>query len=129
MRISDWISDVCSSDLDRPSERQGPHKPRSGGPADQLPWTRSGGNVYAIALDDDARRRGRARRGRTAGGAGRRTAGDHHQGGRQLQQPAADQGGDRKSVVQGKSVSVRVVLGGRRSSKKKNRNYSSLRTA
>src|SRR3546814_13807903 len=68
--ISDWSSDVCSSDLDR------------------------------LAGDRDHRRHGvspsRSRR------------------------HAAAQG-DRKSVVKGKSVSVRVVLGGRRSIQKKHR--------
>src|SRR3546814_17510779 len=34
---------------------------------------------------------------------------------------------DRKSVVEGKSVSVRVDLGGRRIIKKKNNNYTTIR--
>src|SRR3546814_1851112 len=35
MRISDWISDVCSSDLPRPRGRAGPIPPASGSPADR----------------------------------------------------------------------------------------------
>src|SRR3546814_19292913 len=78
MRISDWSSDVCSSDLDRrgawPLRRRDP------------------------AALHAAQRDGRPRRGRR----------------RRL--PADPQPGrDRKSVVWGKSVSVRVALGGRRS--------------
>src|SRR3546814_8622758 len=71
MRISDWSSDVCSSDLIRTAHRAIP--PRR---AQHL------------------LRQGRARHRRRA-----------HQ--------------DRKSVVKGKSVSVRVDLGGRRIIKKK----------
>src|SRR3546814_21155280 len=67
MRISDWSSDVCSSDL--PTRRDQPSRPA----------------------------RGRA--GRPA--------------------PTPRRAADRKSVVEGKSVSVRVDLGGRRIIKKK----------
>src|SRR3546814_15830512 len=69
MRISDWSSDVCSSDLGR------------------------GGVVRAgdMACSSASPRR------------------------RAVRAPSAD----RKSVVQGKSVSVRVELGGRRIIKKK----------
>src|SRR3546814_4311816 len=82
MRISDWRSDVCSSDLDpgtadRPAARPRPR-----------------GRPSAGAAQDQVRS---ARRGPEA---------------------------DRKSVVEGKSVSVRVDLGGRRIIKKKKRNAS-----
>src|SRR3546814_17374229 len=70
MRISDWSSDVCSSDLEhRPAER-----PADAGDAADHP---------SLFADD--------------GGGGP----------------------DRKSVVKGKSVSVRVDLGGRRVIKNK----------
>src|SRR3546814_19271833 len=77
MRISDWSSDVCSSDLQR--------------------GTRAflGSPMHIVVGEQlSALRRGRA----------------HDQVCVQR---------DRKSVVQGKSVSVRVDLGGRRSIKKK----------
>src|SRR3546814_13789098 len=88
MRISDWSSDVCSSDLG-----DGAVLDRVGDPAAQ-PRARAG--------------RYRARRFRRA--AERRAAA--HAGGRDRLQ-------DRKRVVSGKSVSVRVDLGGRRIIKKK----------
>src|SRR3546814_7410816 len=77
MRISDWSSDVCSSDLD------GDGVGRSGiQRGDTLHAEHLGlADPYRFAVDD----RGDA---------------------------------DRKSVVKGKSVSVRVVLGGRRIIKK-----------
>src|SRR3546814_6939692 len=84
MRISDWSSDVCSSDL-----RRVPVQVSSGeggeNDAQDLP----------LAL---ARRRARAAR-----------RGGHSLGPRRE---------DRTSVVKGKSVSVRVDLGGRRIIKK-----------
>src|SRR3546814_11433221 len=86
MRISDWSSDVCSSDLLAGEARYlCPSRP---------PGCRSPG----LAANAPAS----ARRG--AGEADPR------------RQP---QSGDRKSVGQGKSVSVRVDLGGRRIIKKK----------
>src|SRR3546814_18094751 len=105
MRISDWSSDVCSSDL--------------GGflllRRLRVVAGRRGGLVLA--------RRGRVTRARDA--LGERVAGE-----RVDQQDAAycyaewfDHGlsrDDRKSVGEGKSVSVRVDLGGRRSLTKKN---------
>src|SRR3546814_16070680 len=69
MRISDWSSDVCSSDLSNCGEEH-----------DDVLWA--------------------------AGGLSPARQADH--------------ASDRKSVVSGKSVSVRVDLGGRRIIKKKN---------
>src|SRR3546814_13492433 len=86
MRISDWSSDVCSSDL---AERIA------------LSWT----PVPLIV----AKRCRRVNDAHTAG-------------------PAPRHGPDRKSVVSGKSVSVRVDLGGRRIIKKKKRNTSTKKT-
>src|SRR3546814_19850387 len=95
MRISDWSSDVCSSDL---------HKVRSG--------CRWGCGT--------ASRRAASNIGSRSARADRRA--------RRAPSPRPD----RKSVVEGKSVSVRVDLGGRRIIKKKNKalhniNYRSSR--
>src|SRR3546814_16956932 len=97
MRISDWSSDVCSSDL--------------------LPARRS-------ARAYDAPPRGRARRQHDPRDARRRSARARLGGNLSLlalcklyQRPPARR--DRKSVVEGKRVSVRVDLGGGRIFKKK----------
>src|SRR3546814_6336335 len=82
MRISDWSSDVCSSDL---------------------PVTAADA---AIALGVD--------RVLSSGGAAERGASASHSC---TPTPAWMSPSDRKSVVSGKSVSVRVDLGGRRISK------------
>src|SRR3546814_17012144 len=87
MRISDWSSDVCSSDL----EQQG-----------------------AAGGRDQEQQQRPCRRG--GYGEGKHRIGQ--QGDPGDRQSAVPQ--DRKSVVQGKSVSVRVDLGGRRIIKKKN---------
>src|SRR3546814_16060006 len=91
MRISDWSSDVCSSDLLwRPSGAgRGRHRD-----AEDL---RGAGHRLACS------RRGTALPGRAAA----------------FRRSPAGRRGDRKSVVSGKSVSVRVDLGGRSSLKKK----------
>src|SRR3546814_18352695 len=91
MRISDWSSDLCSSDL-------------------RLA-------LHAV--------------GRTAARRKRRDRGSRQRGGHPFRIAAGsvcdrlDRAGhrhpDRKSVVQGKRVSVRVVLGGRRIIKKRNK--------
>src|SRR3546814_17397578 len=90
VRISDGSSDVCSSDLAR-AARPGARQGRH-----------VGGRPFEAAAQDPGARaqcRGAADRAqRRSRGAGRR---------------------DRKSVVSGKSVSVRVDLGGRRLIKKK----------
>src|SRR3546814_16018879 len=80
MRISDWSSDVCASDLAAQRRATGRGRAR--------PSSRSGRRAAAIAAPAAGSRPGRpgARRSPT----------------------------DRKSVVSGKSVSVRVDLGGRR---------------
>src|SRR3546814_21197439 len=84
MRISDWSSDVCSSDLC--GGRQSEYREKSRPPDCQ-------GRDFRSGLQGDARSR----------------AADHRR--RRVQ-------GDRKSVVQGKRVTVRVDLGGRRIIKK-----------
>src|SRR3546814_15077400 len=94
MRISDWSSDVCSSDLHGALLR-GPAAPdavRLSQGGRRLPGRVGGHGAGAV----DA---ARSARGDADGSA---------------QEP------DRKSVVEGTSVSVRVDLGGRRISKKKN---------
>src|SRR3546814_14271463 len=101
MRISDWSSDVCSSDLWRTSQLpQGRNSPV------KLPSLRSS-RAYAHLYGRPAINRigfGEARL-LAAAFAGRRS--EYHSV-------------DRKSVVSGKSVSVRVDLGGRRSIQKNN---------
>src|SRR3546814_18576921 len=100
MRISDWSSDVCSSDLavrpdlrlrdTRVEETPVAHRPDGIAFSRLVRLVQQGGQ----AVD---RRRGGQILGRV--------------------------GLDRKSVVQGKSVSVRVDLGGRRILKKKKQQY------
>src|SRR3546814_17791649 len=86
MRISDWSSDVCSSDL---SMRRGGRSRRPICPAARGSCSRTPTGSRSRSILPDA-------------------TGDR-------QSPARD----RKSVVEGKSVSVRVDLGGRRIIKKK----------
>src|SRR3546814_13227560 len=139
MRISDWSSDVCSSDL--PGSRQSFRYPRRDDrrSCHELERHRKTGEV---ARAEDKRSGIRARTGsrtRPAGSAGRNVtrvrwlfaqrAGDPHPSlssrnttlSRQLNFRVADNpnGEDRKSVRSGKSVSVRVKPGGRRIIKKK----------
>src|SRR3546814_18545647 len=98
MRISDWSSDVCSSDLGAlPHRRTAPG--RGGGPA------ASGQGAELQQHQRHLARRDRQRPARRA-----------HAGGRRARRRCA--AGDRKSVVDGKSVAGRVDLGGRRILKK-----------
>src|SRR3546814_13606103 len=103
MRISDWSSDVCSSDL-RASLRWRPDDRRDGGDRRRL----------AAGLLSEAG--GPARHAVDAAGAALRVA----------TAPAGRRGeartaGGRKGGVSGKRGSVRVDLGGRRILKKKKR--------
>src|SRR3546814_6345818 len=95
LRIVDWSSDVCSSELgprrDRPNP---PGLPLHGGAAHD-------GRGAGVAIHDPRPLRGSHARVHGLGSA----AAAHH--------------GERKSAVSGKSVSVRVALGGRRIIKKK----------
>src|SRR3546814_13979443 len=109
MRISDWSSDVCSSDL--VSARAG---------------NQTGNRVAVLRLQShDARRRPAA--GKSGAGARPSPRALFHRTlpGFEGERPAGaavhHQAIDRKSVVSGKSVSVRVDLGGRRLIKKKNK--------
>src|SRR3546814_18521060 len=86
MRISDWSSDVCSSDLDG---RETHYFLASAG-AGAAPSAGAAASAAGAAL--------------SAGAA--------------AASPSAGAAADRKSVVSGKSVSVRVDLGGRRIIKK-----------
>src|SRR3546814_20694475 len=99
MRISDWSSDVCSSDLgdradrcERRRRRRGP-RPRITSPAARRPAPPA---LHA------------ARVSRAAAPPARRR--------------------DRQSVVKGKSVSVRANLGGRRLITTKNQKYNDKTT-
>src|SRR3546814_18331197 len=100
MRISDWSSDVCSSDLpsgqgliDGADVRERPRRRRT------CVAGRSGSAIDADPLPGAGRAAGSGEGGMTQ----------------------ADLATDRKSVVEGKSVSVRVDLGGRRIIKKEKR--------
>src|SRR3546814_15804038 len=109
MRISDWSSDVCSSDLggarwrkSRSTLRQ-PISTRSRTRARTCPLRRKPGDSnegsYSCGRIRHPHKRGKLGPPEAAG-RNRRTA-------------------DRKSVVRGKRVSVRVDVGGRRNNKKK----------
>src|SRR3546814_13223920 len=98
MRISDWSSDVCSSDL------AVAHRIAMGCHGQMPPAPRRRG-LYERISDRACLARG---------------AGVAHLWRHQRDHDGADR--DRKSVVEGKSVSVRVDLGGRRIITKKNKN-------
>src|SRR3546814_16626220 len=95
MRISDWSSDVCSSDLRGFSPRGMKRTPT------RAPSIRQVEGYHALPLRPCDAFEAKAE------GATARRGGE-----------AAMIGADRKSVVEGKSVSVRVDLGGRRIIKK-----------
>src|SRR3546814_14354088 len=101
LRISDWSSDVCSSDL-RCSIVIPPIPPTKS-PATSAPRPRTPSAAAAALPSRSHSRSAPPLPPHPARVASRRT--------------------DRKSVVQGKSVSVRVALGGRRILKKKNNTY------
>src|SRR3546814_16780108 len=94
MRISDWSSDVCSSDLAPTISSTNWRRPR-----------RRAGRAISAASDASAR----TARSSTAWKSSTKSR-------REIFARAVD----RKSVVEGKSVLVRVDLGGRRIMKKKN---------
>src|SRR3546814_11773251 len=102
MRISDWSSDVCSSDLSARGEIPGQYdvtiEDRAHVVGHRL--------VHVIAFDQHAV------------DARDRTATAQSPAALQQFRQLAEHGRDRKSVVKGKRVSVRVGLGGRRSIKK-----------
>src|SRR3546814_18348839 len=109
MRISDWSSDVCSSDLR--IEADAVQDPLSSARAPQQEWL-------------GPLRSRRAAESHPGGRCSARTDGQPASGTRQpfpeiAQRYAPAEAKDRKSVVSGKSVSVRVDLGGRRIIKKK----------
>src|SRR3546814_13942386 len=107
MRISDWSSDVCSSDLQMSrKKRWGWDNGKSAG------WNRSASLVVnhdCCWLGHFPRCIGSSRQSYDDLGLGR-SRNWHRRDGKS----------DRKSVVSGKSVSVRVVLGGRGIIKKNN---------
>src|SRR3546814_17861256 len=106
MRISDWSSDVCSSDLQRIADAA----PRPGY-AESRPWMACGGESGMDAC----------------------RAGEHAPVGTPLlPQPApqtACPGRDRKSVERGKSEAVSVDLSGSRSIKKQKQITNYIPTA
>src|SRR3546814_17583678 len=101
MRISDWSSDVCSSDLQFTFGRRGEQDVGAGASP-----------CFGLCAQ-------RARQRQTTG----IVAGEQTRTGHRGKRHAGDQLRvvDRKSVVEGKSVSVRVDLGGRRLIKKTTR--------
>src|SRR3546814_13390000 len=118
MRISDWSSDVCSSDLERDD---------MGLP---LACKRGERSMKRLAIYCGSATPGDPRYIELAREVGRTLAergiGVVYGGGRlglmgAIADSALDAGGevDRKSVLEGKRVSVRVDLGGRRTIKKK----------
>src|SRR3546814_12502233 len=107
MRISDWSSDVCSSDLRRPAVDLAGGRIPARHHEGELAKPALGRQVLAFDVDDDARER-------------------HVQGvlPARITLAARQHRLDRSGVVWGKSVSVRVDLGGRRVLKQKNKvNY------
>src|SRR3546814_20081744 len=120
MRISDWSSDVCSSDLLPRLRRDLGHPAAAGGAVAHHHGPRPG-----VAVDPHRRQPAdqlpdAALRLLAVLPARRRPEGGHHRTdlcrGRALHR-AADL--DRQSVVEGKSVSVRLDIGGSRILKKK----------
>src|SRR3546814_20957286 len=105
MRISDWSSDVCSSDLGGQLELDQRHekldREHEEGEDDQRPGEQEAGDLDEVLAE-------------------RQVA--HQVGDGVEQRTARVEAGDRKSVVLGKRVAVRIELGGSRKNKKNNNN-------
>src|SRR3546814_17640167 len=99
MRISDWSSDVCSSDLHEAVIDLLMHQSAAGAGADLALVEREHGETFQRLVEIIVIL-------------------SHHIGKEDVGRLASQL--DRTSVVSGKSVSVRVDLGGRRIIKKKN---------
>src|SRR3546814_18886240 len=108
MRISDWSSDVCSSDLTLARERH-LYEQKVTARAD-----------YEQAQAEAAAAAAEARRAQVAAGAANVT----RDGSGAIVASTISGRVERTSVVKGKSVYVRVDLGGRRNIKKKRNNYT-----
>src|SRR3546814_12220732 len=106
MRISDWSSDVCSSDLEQQRHH---HKEFHQCTLARAGLSRQQLRMHMMATADPAEVVELAERQQH----GRDTSEQHQQ---------AQRAPDRKRAVQGKSVTVSVALGGRRTIKKK-KNY------
>src|SRR3546814_20438765 len=106
MRISDWSSDVCSSDLDHPPD------------ADRT--AKDVGDAVAIIVAEEAQHP----RAHLVERAGARKGADEIIIARPVEDETAivDEIADRTSVVEGKRVSVRVDIGCGCSIKNKNTN-------
>src|SRR3546814_14933500 len=109
MRISDWSSDVCSSDLLCLRDVCAPAWCRKGDLMEHDYWLRRM-SVASMMARKATTAEARLIHYDLAGRYSVRAAGIYA-------------GGDRKSVVEGKSVSVRVDSGGRRITKKKKKMY------
>src|SRR3546814_14260085 len=124
MRISDWSSDVCSSDLFAPRAKRASSNSLSSwaatccaGAAWCATWWK---NCTPIRCGWRTRRQPCKRRSVRHE---RRSAVHERHVARPSHPDAAHSDGDRKSVVSGKSVSVLLVLGVRRIIKKKTSYY------
>src|SRR3546814_13593249 len=114
MRISDWSSDVCSSDLaKRKAHWPFCRRSRFANPIlmTALPAKRIGQSNFVLALASASSQRKSTQRG------GGLTMAHMAMG----QAPASTARSDRTSVVSGKSVTVREELGGRSLKQKKNK--------
>src|SRR3546814_11507404 len=106
MRISDWSSDVCSSDLQRDILLVAAADADRTGIDSAMPCVDDDDALARLATLRSRRRRHRRHRRRD---------------------PAMrDHGLDRKSVGSGKSVSIRVSLGGRRIIKKQKKYHNRI---
>src|SRR3546814_18822966 len=120
MRISDWSSDVCSSDLGSTGDLHCRESTAAGCcPLHDVPG--DAGKMRAWKADPPRQLRSEFCEGRSA-----QAEWSSHPDARlvvrnSLESATGQPGIDRKSVVKGKSVSVRVDLGGRSSKKKKKR--------
>src|SRR3546814_20175626 len=123
MRISDWSSDVCSSDLD---QLQGARaQSRQDALAAGRGQARGGGGDRRLEEAGTRRKAGSPAVGRGYFPACGR--GDSARPCVTAAATSAQQTTDRKSVVSGKSVSVRVDLGGSRIIKKTKKIHQQLR--